>query len=75
MNNTLALCIFMSLVYFRHLSWSFSAEVLAVVLVVLIVGFNGLNKTILLWQAVLVGSLYPASILFVYLLENFAGLD
>jgi len=29
MNNTLGLCIFMALVYFRELSWTFSAEVRA----------------------------------------------
>jgi len=75
MNSTLALCIFMSLVYFRNLSWSFSAEVITVLVVIFAVGLNGLRKTVYLWQAILVGSLYPLSILLVYLLENVGGMD
>eukprot|EP00455_Lapot_gusevi_P045713 TRINITY_DN588_c0_g2_i1.p1 TRINITY_DN588_c0_g2~~TRINITY_DN588_c0_g2_i1.p1 ORF type:complete len:472 (+),score=186.00 TRINITY_DN588_c0_g2_i1:277-1692(+) len=75
MNNTLALCIFMALVYFRHLSWSFSAEVLTVCIVNVVVGLNGLRSTVYMWQAVLVCSMYPFALLFVYLMENVAGLD
>jgi Ca2+/Na+ antiporter len=75
MNSTLSLCIFMSLIYFRALSWSFSAEVITVVVVIVIVGLNALKNNIKLWQAVIIGSLYPLSILFVYTLENLFGLD
>ena len=75
MNSTLSLCIFMCLIYFRQLSWSFSAEVITVVLVIVLVGLNALNKNIKLWQALIVGSLYPLSILFVYTLESVFGLD
>jgi Ca2+/Na+ antiporter len=75
MNSTLSLCIFMCLIYFRQLSWSFSAEVITVVIVIVLVGLNALNKNIKLWQAVIVGSLYPLSILLVYTLESVFGLD
>jgi Ca2+/Na+ antiporter len=75
MNSTLALGIFMSLIYFRNLSWSFSAEVITVIFVILVVGLNSLARTIRLWQAVIVGSLYPLSILLVYIMENQFGLD
>jgi Ca2+/Na+ antiporter len=75
MNGTLALCIFMCLIYFRNLSWAFSAEVITVIFVLLVVGLNSLKTTIFLWQAVLVGSLYPLSILMVYLMETVGGLD
>jgi Ca2+/Na+ antiporter len=75
MNSTLALGIFMSLIYFRNLSWSFSAEVITVLFVIFMVGLNSLRKNIRLWQAVFVLSLYPLSILLVYVLENQFGLD
>ena len=75
MNSTLSLCIFMCLIYFRQLSWAFTAEVLSVMLVVIIVGLNGLRTTIYLWQGILVASLYPLSILMVYIMENVFGLD
>lgn len=75
MNSTLSLCIFMSLVYFRKLSWSFSAEVITVLFVIFVVGLNSLKKTIYLWQAIIVGSMYPLSILMVYLMQTVGGLD
>jgi Ca2+/Na+ antiporter len=75
MNSTLALGIFMSLIYFRNLSWSFSAEVITVIFVILVVGLNSLTRTIKLWQAAIVVSLYPLSILLVYIMENQLGLD
>jgi len=75
MNSTLALCIFMSIVYFRGLSWSFSAEVITVLFVIVSVGLNALKETIHLWQALLVLLLYPFSIYMVYFMENIIGLD
>jgi len=75
MNSTLALCIFMALIYLRGLSWSYTAEVLTVVITVFLVGLNGLRRNIFLWQALYVGLLYPFAVLFIYLLENVAGLD
>jgi Ca2+/Na+ antiporter len=75
MNSTLSLCLFMSLIYFRQLSWSFSAEVITVMFVIISVGLNSLRKTIYLWQAVMIGSLYPFSILMVYIMESQFGLD
>jgi type IV secretory pathway ATPase VirB11/archaellum biosynthesis ATPase len=38
----------MSLIYFRNLSWSFSAEVITVLLVIFLVGLNSLRKNILM---------------------------
>lgn len=75
MNHTLSLCIFMSLVYFRELSWSFSAEVLTTVIVTAIVAYQARKTNIFVWQGLLVLSLYPLSILFVFILENVVGLD
>jgi len=75
MNSTLCLGIFMALVYFRNLSWSFSAEVITVLCVIITVGLNSLKKNIFLWQALIVASLYPLSILLVFTLQSGFGLD
>ncbi len=75
MNSTLALSIFMALVYFRGLSWSFGAEVVTVLIVIIAVGLNSLNKNIFLWQAIVVSCFYPLSIICVYVLENYFGMS
>lgn len=75
MNHTLSLCIFMALVRFRGLAWNFSAEVLCTVVVTSIVGYFGRKQTVFMWQAVIVGLLYPFSIFFVWFLETVCGLD
>lgn len=74
MNNTLALSIFMALVYFRKLSWEFGAEVISVLFVVIVVGVNALRSKIFMWQAILVFMMYPICILLVFLLNSVAGL-
>lgn len=74
-NSTLCLFIFLAIVYLRQLTWSYTAEVAAVLTVIVVVGLNAMRKNIFLWQAVLVACMYPVSILIVYTLENFFGLD
>jgi len=75
MNNTLALSIFMGLVYFRKLSWQFGAEVIALLIVVLVVGVNALRPKIFMWQAGIVIMMYPLSLVIVFLLKSVAGLE
>lgn len=75
MNNTLALSIFMGLVYFRKLSWQFGAEVIALLIVVLVVGVNALRPKIFMWQAGIVLMMYPLSLVIVFLLKSVAGLE
>jgi Ca2+/Na+ antiporter len=71
MNSTLALAIFMCIIYFRQLRWEYTAEVAAVILVVVIVGLNGMfRRNIFVWQGLLVLSLYPLSIVFIYTLQS-----
>jgi len=74
MNNTLALCIFMALVYFQDLDWSFSAEVISLVIVTTSVGIIALRRNIFAWQGLLLISLYPVCLALVAGLEA-AGLD
>mgnify|MGYP001101749925 CR=1 FL=1 len=72
MNNTLCLGIFVLLVYARGLAWNFSAEVLAIFIVIVLVACMSLRQTLKFWKAWPILSLYPLSILLVYLLETFA---
>jgi Ca2+/Na+ antiporter len=74
MNSTLSLGIFMTLIYARHLAWSYSAEVIVLLIIIVTVGLNSLKKNIFLWQGLLVSCLYPFSIIFIALLKM-AGLD
>ncbi len=75
MNNTLALAIFLGIIYFRSLPWNFAAEVITLVIVIILVGLNSLPKIIRLWQAFFVGSLYPLSILLVFIMKTYLNLD
>jgi len=78
MNNTFCLAIFLILVYVQDLAWEFSAEVLtilAVQAVIVILTLTSPKDVLPLWKAGVVLSLYPASLLLVYLLENVAGLN
>lgn len=73
MNATLVLGVFLALIYFRQLAWSFTAETLAILLVTLVVGLiASFQRTVKLFWAIPVALLYPLSLVFVYLLENFA---
>ncbi|ERN13980.1 uncharacterized protein LOC18442228 [Amborella trichopoda] len=70
MNNILCLAVFLALVYVRHLTWDFSAEVLVILVVVLIMGLVGSFRTTFpLWACFIAYALYPLSLLLVYLLD------
>uniref|UniRef100_A0A7S4JKE2 Sodium/calcium exchanger membrane region domain-containing protein n=1 Tax=Paramoeba aestuarina TaxID=180227 RepID=A0A7S4JKE2_9EUKA len=74
MNNTLCLGIFYALIYFRSLEWDFSSETLSILVVILAVGIPGsLMTTFKIYWSPIVLSLYPLSILLVYLLDTYAG--
>ncbi|EAL68477.1 hypothetical protein DDB_G0278609 [Dictyostelium discoideum AX4] len=74
MNSTLCLGIFFALVFFRNLTWEFSAEVVSILFVVVSVGLIGsTQKTMKTYLAPIVLSLYPLSLLLVFLLEKFAN--
>jgi Ca2+/Na+ antiporter len=72
MNNTLCLGIFMILVYLQGLEWTYSAEVLVIILVQFIVGAIAWRDTYKLWMALPVVLLYPLSIALVAILESSA---
>ena len=73
MNNTMCLGIFFALIYFRGLTWEFSAETLSILIVTWIMGAISFRKrTFAMWWGIPVLALYPLSIVFVYLLETLA---
>lgn len=73
MNNTLCLGVFCAFVYFRGLTWSFSAEVVAILVVTAIVGIMGLRRTLKLWMIWPNILMYPMAIALVALMENVGG--
>ncbi|PRQ31084.1 putative sodium/calcium exchanger membrane region, EF-hand domain pair [Rosa chinensis] len=74
MNNVLCLSVFLALVYVRGLTWDFSAEVLIIVIVCVVMGvFGGLRTTFPLWTASIAFLLYPFSLVLVYVLDYIFG--
>jgi len=70
MNNTVSLGLFLGMLFFRDLAWTFSAETLVTLVVVLSVGLKGIwSNTIKLYHAIWVALLYPISIALVVLLR------
>eukprot|EP00474_Spongospora_subterranea_P011366 CRZ11824.1 hypothetical protein [Spongospora subterranea] len=74
MNNTFGLSIFLGLVALRGLQWKFTAEVFVIIVVTMCVGFQGRQRTVRMWQAALVASLYPFSVAAIWGLKRL-GLD
>jgi len=76
MNNTFCLAIFLGLIYFRGLAWTFTAETFAIVLIQWVIGMltislNTHNKM----HSVLILLCYPGCLAIVYGLENVLGWD
>jgi len=71
MNSTLGLAIFYGLIYFRQLSWTFSAETLAILVITWTVcAVASFKKTFSCLWIIPNLSLYPLSLLLVWILEN-----
>ncbi|KAJ8608879.1 hypothetical protein CTAYLR_005272 [Chrysophaeum taylorii] len=76
MNNTYCLAIFLMLIYAQNLYWNYTAEVLSIVFAEIVVFFIVTTfKVHTLKTAVAVLSLYPLTVVIVYVLENFVGLS
>jgi len=69
MNNTLCVAIFLSILLIRNLAWRYTAEVMTIITIQFAVAFLVRRETIRLWQAALIGLLFPAAIGMVYTLE------
>ncbi|XP_044507194.1 sodium/calcium exchanger NCL2-like [Mangifera indica] len=71
MNNVLGFTVLLSLIYFRGITWEFSAELLVVVIVCTVMGaIASFRFTFPLWISVMAILLYPLSLFLVYLLND-----
>lgn len=75
MNNTFCLGIFLALICFRPLVWTFTAETFVILFIELVMIYMALKTTHRLSDALLVLSLYPLSIIIVWILEYPVGLN
>ncbi|KDP36271.1 hypothetical protein JCGZ_09836 [Jatropha curcas] len=74
MNNLLCLSVFLALVYLRGLTWDFSAEVLVILIVCIVMGaFASFSTTFRLWTCSVAFLLYPFSLALVYVLDYILG--
>jgi hypothetical protein len=74
MNNILCLSVFLALVYVRDLTWEFSAEVVVILIVCIVMGALGSIRTVYpLWTSIVAFLLYPFSLALVYVLDYVLG--
>ncbi|XP_018502366.1 sodium/calcium exchanger NCL2-like [Pyrus x bretschneideri] len=74
MNNISGLVVFLALVYIRNLSWDVSAEVLVVLLISTAVGLSAsFSRKFPFWTSILAYTLYPLSLLLLYVLVAVIG--
>jgi hypothetical protein len=74
MNNLLCLAVFLALVYIRDLTWEFSAEVVVILIVCVVMGALASFRTHFpLWTSILAFLLYPFSLALVYVLDYVLG--
>lgn len=74
MNNIMGMATLLAVVCIKDLRWNYSAEVLIVLVVCSVIGLLALfSTTYPLWTCVLAFSLYPFSVVLVYLLECVFG--
>nr|GMD90232.1 sodium/calcium exchanger NCL2-like [Ipomoea batatas] len=71
MNNVLGFCVLLSLIYFRGLSWHFSAEILVLLMVCGIMGcLTSLSTFFPVWTSAIAYLLYPLSLVLVYVFDD-----
>lgn len=71
MNNVLGFSVLLAIIYVREMTWEFSAEVLVVLIVCIVMGlFACLRSTFPLWTSFFAFLLYPLSLLLVYILND-----
>ena len=71
MNNILGFFVLVSVIYFRGLTWHFSAEILVVIIVFIIMGVLVSSKSKLPnWTLLIAFPLYPLSLVVVYFVND-----
>ncbi|KAL7218320.1 hypothetical protein ACSBR2_011565 [Camellia fascicularis] len=72
MNNILGFSVLLSLIYFRGLSWDFSAEVLMILIVCVIMGFTAsFSSKFPIWTSLVAYLLYPLSLILVDAFDDY----
>lgn len=72
MNNVLGFSVLLSIVYFRGLTWHFSAEVMTVFIVCAIMGLiAALRSKFPVWIMFIAYLLYPLSLILVYVVDDY----
>ncbi|KAJ0530633.1 putative EF-hand domain, sodium/calcium exchanger membrane region, EF-hand domain pair [Helianthus annuus] len=72
MNNVLGFSVLLAVIYFRGLAWDFSAEVLVVLIVTIIMGTAAsVRSKFPIWTSFIAYLLYPLSLIFVFLFNRF----
>jgi hypothetical protein len=75
MNNTFCLGIFFLIIFINNdIAWTFTAETLGILLVEIGVALIAQKRTMTMFDAYCIVSLYPLSLLFIALLEKFSKL-
>jgi Ca2+/Na+ antiporter len=74
MNNTFFLAIFFALVWLQKLVWVFTAETASILVSELIIGLLALRKVQTSFMAMIALAVFPASLAFVYILQNVMGI-
>lgn len=70
MNNTLVLGVFLLVVWYQDLSWTYTSEVAIIVGTTLLVGGLGMTRlTWRAWSAFALLALYPLSVVLVYIFD------
>ncbi|KAI7742454.1 hypothetical protein M8C21_026427, partial [Ambrosia artemisiifolia] len=71
MNNILGFSVLVSVIYFRGLTWNFSAEVLVVIIVCVIMGLlASVRSKFPCWTLLIAVPLYPLSLVVVYIVDD-----
>ncbi len=75
MNNTFCVGIFLALIAFRELPWTYTAEAITILIVEITVALICMRETLKQWHAVCIGCLFPFSLFLVWFLESVVKAD
>jgi len=75
MNNTFCLGIFFFLIWYNEFPWTYTAETCSILLVEVCIGLAATRRVTRYYWAFVILGLYPLSLIFVYTMENYFGLD
>ena len=75
LNNTLCLGVFGLLIYLKQLQWKFTAEVVVIILVEVVVGIVAFRTTYKVFYGVVIAALYVVSIALIVIMDNVYNID